>query len=277
MAPEKKSLIDRLIEGYERAKKPIAYAVMILGVLLGTLPSELLPQQLRSITYTAVLLVLALILMEILFELYERIVTERKEVNLINSNQLYSEILGIVANERKVNIKYLALAGRFGWQNVLEKLLNENEPNSLIAKRIQFTIEVALLDPKRCKSDAIFERFDTVESTAPSISRAAELIPKISTADSSLQVYFYDHMPNMLGFLVNDNYLFLTYSYWEYVRGDLVLRAGGSDYFVYNKSDDFGGQEFIRRFTGWFDFIRTTGSSPPTTSSSVDSVGTPAA
>ncbi len=264
MAPEKKSLVDRLIEGYERAKKPIAYAVMILAVLLGTLPSELLPEKVQAISYPAVLLILALILMEILFELYERIVRERKELNLINSNQLYSEILQIVANERKVNIKYLALAGRFGWQNVIEKLLNENDPDSLVAKRAQFTIDIALLNPDRVRSEPLFERFDAVEATARSIARTAKLIPKISAPDSSLELHFYDHMPNMLGFLVNDNYLFLTYTHWEHVRGDLILRAGGSDYFVYDKGDDFGGQEFIRRFNGWFDFICTAGSTPTT-------------
>jgi hypothetical protein len=137
---------------------------MVVAVMLGTLPSELLPQQLRSITYPAVLLVLALILLEILFELYER--SERKELEPIDSNQLYDRILGIVENERKVNIKYLAVAGRVGWQNVLEKLLDENKPDSLIAKRTQFTIEVALLNPEQCKSESILERFDTVESTA---------------------------------------------------------------------------------------------------------------
>jgi hypothetical protein len=92
-----------------------------------------------------------------------------------------------------------------------------------------------------------------------------------------LELYFYDHMPNMLGFLVNDNYLFLTYAHWEHRGGDLVLRAGGSDYFMYNKSDRFGGPEFIKRFTGWFNFIQTTSSSPATASSSIDSLGTPAA
>ncbi len=264
MPPAKKSLVDRLIEGYEKAKKPIAFTVMIVAVMLGSLPDELLPERMRAITNTAVLLALALILMEILFEVYERVVKEKKELNLINSNQLFQEIQDIVIKERKVDIKYLALAGRFGWQNVLEKMLNENEPNSLISKRIEFNIEIALLDPEQAKSDAMFERFDMLESTTRSITKVAKLVPEISTGDSSLQLYFYKHMPNMIGFLVNDNYLFLTYSHWEHVRGELVLRAGGSDYFVYNKNDDFGGQEFIRRFTGWFDFIRATGSSPTT-------------
>ncbi len=59
----------------------------------------------------------------------------------------------------------------------------------------------------------------------------------------------------MLGFLINDNYLFVTYTFWETLHGKLTLRAGGTDYFIYDKNDDFGGQEVIRRFNGWFNYI----------------------
>ena len=62
----------------------------------------------------------------------------------------------------------------------------------------------------------------------------------------------------MLGFLIDDNYLFVTHAYWETLQGNLTLRAGGSDYFVYDKNDDFGGHEVIRRFTGWYEYIKRT-------------------
>ena len=59
----------------------------------------------------------------------------------------------------------------------------------------------------------------------------------------------------MLGFLVNDNYLFVTYAFWENYHGTLTIRGGGTEYFEYNKNDEFGGQEIIRRFNGWFTYI----------------------
>ena len=62
-------------------------------------------------------------------------------------------------------------------------------------------------------------------------------------------------MPNMLGFLVNDNYLFVTYAFWENLHGKMTLRGGGTEYFEYDKNDEFGGQKVIRRFNGWFDYI----------------------
>lgn len=255
-ANDSSSLIHRLIEGYEKAKKPIAYLIMVLAVALGTLPSEFLPSSISSITYSTVLLLLALILMEMLFEIYEKVVKEKKQINQINSTSLYNEISKIVNNEKTVNIKLIGVAGRFGWQNVIEKLLNENDPDSLINNKTRFNISIALIEPKNCEKYDYYERFEVVSTTVKTINKTALTLPEIAEPGSSLDLYLYDHMPNMLGFLINDNYLFLTQTYWEYVRNELVLRAGGSDYFVYNKSDDFGGQELITRFSGWFDFIQ---------------------
>jgi len=255
MKNNKMTMVERLIEGYEKAKKPIAYSVMIIAVFLGALPSEIIPPQFKDITFTSVLLILSLILMEILFELYEKIVKDKSRINQINSNELYDEIQGIVGNEKKVSIKFIGVAGRFGWQNVIEKLLNENDPNSLISNKTQFEIQMALLSPETCNRHKYFERFDAVSIIMKSIQRTAEILPEVAEPNSKLSLHVYDHMPNMLGFLINENYLFLTQTYWEYLRNELVLRAGGSDYFVYNKNDDFGGQELIKRFNGWFEFI----------------------
>lgn len=262
MTMKKPTLVQRLIEGYEVAKKPIAYIMMLIAVLLESLPTVLLPASTRDITYSAVLVVLALILMQILFEVYERVVKDQKKLNIIESNELYSKILDIVSNERKVTIKYLGVAGRHGWTSVLDKLLNENHQDSLIANRTQFNIDVALLNPKaRDANERVYRRFQAVTSIADAVRNSAKHIEEIAEG-SSLRLHFYAHMPNMLGFLVNDNYLFVTYAYWEHFQGELTLRAGGTDYFVYDKNDDFGGQEIIRRFSGWYDFIIESNGNP---------------
>ena len=249
-------MIERLIEGYEEAKKPIAYIIMMAAVIFTTIPIDVLPDKLKYAPM-AVLLVLALIILEILFEIYEKVVKGTRKMNQINSNDLYNEIQGIVGNEKKVSIKLIGVAGRFGWQNVLEKLLNENDPDSLISNRTEFDIKIALIDPKMCKENKYMERFDGVASTIKSIEKTTVELAGIAEKGSKLKLYTYDYMPNMLGVLVDDNYLFLTYTYWEYKSNELFLRAGGSDYFVYDKNDDFGGQELIKRFTGWFEFITT--------------------
>ena len=257
MANQKESLIQRLIEGYEKAKKPIAYIIMILAVTVEALPEELLPESVRGITQTGVLLMLALILMEILFEIYEKVVKERSRVNIVNSNEIFTKIYNIVKNEKKVKIQYIGLAGRHGWQNVIEKMLNENTKESIINK-VKFDIQIALLDPKVCEAEKeIYERFDMVGSISNQIKRKAQSLTEVINNDSKLTLYHYGYMPNMMGFLINENYLFLTNCYWETQRGELALRAGGTDYFIYDKNDAFGGQEFISRFSGWFQYIES--------------------
>lgn len=258
MQRKPKTLIDRLREGYERAKKPIAYLTMLVVVLLQSLPADLLPGRVRETAGTGALIALALILLEMLFEIYEKTVNAPRGVNLINSNDLYRDIREIVADEREVSIQYIGVAGRHGWQNVLEKMLNEHDPDSLTEK-VRFTIEVALVEPALCTpDDPVFSRFEMAGAIARQVRRRAEAIAALPNP-STVALYHYRHMPNMIGILVNHNYLFVTHCWWERQHDGLVLRAGGSDYFVYDKGDDYGGQEVIARFEGWFDYIRESG------------------
>lgn len=258
MTSRKKSLIDRLREGYERAKKPIAYLTMLVVVLVQSLPATLLPETVQEVTSTGALIALALIVLEMLFEIYEKTVKAPRGLNVINSNDLYREIREIVADEREVTIQYLGLAGRHGWQNVLEKMLNEHDPDSL-AEKVRFELEVALVEPERCRpEDPVFGRFEMAGAIARQVRRRAAAIAALPNPPR-LTLYHYDYMPNMIGLLINGNYLFLTYCWWEQQHDGLVLRAGGSDYFVYNKGDDFGGQEVIARFEGWMDYIKQVG------------------
>lgn len=251
----KRTFLERLQEGYEAAKKPIAYIIMLVALGLQSLPPDLLPDGLQQITYTAMILVLALILMEMLFTIYEKVTEEKATLNMIEASELYKSILTIVMNEKNVSIKYIGVAGRIGWTTVLAKLLNENNADSLVANRTKYNVQVALLNPNIQKDSLLYDRFGTVGDVSNQVKNAAKHLPEFSVAGSELDLVHYDHMPNMLGFLINDNYLFITYTFWESLHGKLTLRAGRTDYFVYDKNDDFGGQEVIRRFNGWFNYI----------------------
>ncbi len=66
-----------------------------------------------------------------------------------------------------------------------------------------------------------------------------------------------NYLPNFVGFLVNDNYLFLNTCYWDEAdNNELTFRAGGTEYLVYDKNDEFGGSRYIERFSGWFNYIK---------------------
>lgn len=256
MPIQKPSFLERLKEGYEIAKKPIAYIIMFVALLLQSLPSELMPEPVHDITYTVMILVLALILMQILFVIYENSIKGKKKLNIIGASELYNSILAIVLKEKNVSIKYIGVAGRIGWTNVLAKLINENNPDSLVANRTKFEIDIALLNPSvKDEKNDLFKRFEAVNTISNDVISASEHLPEVALSGSTLRLHHYDHMPNMLGFLVNENYLYVTYAFWEHLHGKLTLRAGGTDYFVYDKNDDYGGQEIIRRFSGWFNYI----------------------
>jgi len=252
---KKKTFVERLKDGYGAAKKPIAYIIMFVAILLQSLPSDLMPKQIQDITYSVMILVLALIIMEMMFTIYEKVTEEKATLNIIESGDLFNSIQAIVLKEKSVSIKYIGVAGRIGWTNVLSNLLNENDADSMVANRTRFNVEVALINPETQGENSNYSRFSTVKDISSQIEAAAKHIPSVSVSGSSLKLFHYDYMPNMLGFLVNDNYLFVTNTFWEKLHGKLTLRAGGTDYFVYDKNDDFGGQEIIRRFNGWFNYI----------------------
>jgi len=251
-----KSLVDRLKDGYEEAKKPLAYFLVLTSVLLETLPSQFIPEQSRTYVYATLLIALALILLEVLFKIYEKSVKNESKFGLIDSNDLHSKILDIVNDEEKVSIKYVGIAGRNGWNTVLQRLLNENDPSSLISNRTDFNIEIALFNPEKVSgSKSEFERFDSVTNITKTIDRVSDYVAE-NISGSKIDIYHYDHMPNMLGFLIDDNYLFTTHAYWEKMYGKMILRGAGTKHLVYDKNDEFGGQEVIKRFYGWFEYIK---------------------
>lgn len=68
---------------------------------------------------------------------------------------------------------------------------------------------------------------------------------------------YYDYMPNFTGFLINDNYLFLNMCFWQDADyKTLMFRGGGTDYFIYDMNDEFGGAYYIERFQSWFKYIQ---------------------
>ncbi len=266
MNNENLTLFDRLKEGYRILKKPIVYLLAGMVIILQSIPADLFPWNTGIYLFGGALLWLGYTLLEMLFEIYEKILTQRKELNIIESDDVYKEVRKIVlgSKDRITNIKCIGVAGRNGWSNVIEKLTQENNEDSLVKNAFKFNIDIALLNQNIWeKNDRSFRRIDDYSKTIDNIQKRSMYLEKNTENGSYLKLHVYDHMPNMIGILVNDNYLFITYSYWEIQEDEWTLRAGGTNYFVYDKNDDFGGQEVINRFLGWFDYIVDHGNVTP--------------
>lgn len=258
MNNENTSLWDRFKLGMQLLKKPLVYFLVFLVIILQILPSDILPFNSGVYLYGTALIWLGYTLLEMLFEIHEKILNQRKELNIIESEKVFSEIKDIILGSKQkiTNIKCIGVAGRNGWTNVIEKLTQENHEDSLLKNSIKFEIDLLLLDPATWEANGLaFRRINDYRNTIENINRRSDFINNSVTNDSYLNLHLYDHMPNVIGLLINDNYLFVTNSYWEVQEGEWVLRAGGTNHFVYDKNDDFGGQEVINRFMGWFNYI----------------------
>ena len=255
-----KSFIDRLKEAYEKAKKPLAFILAISIICVEILSKfSFIPPDIKHAIELTLIATFAGIIMEVLFRIYEKVVSDKGHLKVIKPNDLYDEILNLVKTGKKVNIQCIGVAGRYGWYSVLSRLLDKSNDDSLHEAN-KFEVEVALISPKYYEENKkILERFDAVFPVVEDIKRTQAQLEKQYPNDDhkKINLYFYDHLPNFVGFLINENYLFLNSCYWEELdNNDLMFRAGGTEYLIYDKNDEFGGAKFIERFSGWFNYIK---------------------
>jgi hypothetical protein len=254
------SFLDRLKSAYENGKKPFAYIIILtifsLEVLsnLSIIDAERAGQIERGLIVT-----LSVMMLEILFQVYEKVVAKKTSLNKIGPNALYDEILPLIKNSKHVDIQYIGAAGRHGWNPVLAKLLDKSAASSLHDVN-SFNIEVALIAPEFYESNKLqLTKIDALYPIVNEIKRVGEQLEAQypNTQRRQLDLYFYNYMPNFIGFLIDGNYLFLNTCYWEDADdGSLIFRGGGTDYLVYDKNDEFGGAGYIDRFNGWFNYIK---------------------
>lgn len=174
MNNENTSLWDRFKLGMQLLKKPLVYFLVFLVVILQILPSDILPFNSGVYLYGAALIWLGYTLLEMLFEIHEKILNQRKELNIIESEKVFSEIKDIIlgSKQKLTNIKCIGVAGRNGWTNVIEKLTQENHGDSLLKNSIKFEIDLLLLEPATWEANGLaFRRINDYRNTIENINR----------------------------------------------------------------------------------------------------------
>lgn len=255
-----KSYAQRLQEAYEKAKKPLAYSIIILIFLIGIISRVFdISETIKPYAIMTLLVLILFIIVEILFAIYEKVVSSKGSLKIIKPNHLYDEIINLIKNEKNVNIKCIGVAGRFGWYSVISRLLDKRNDDSLHEAN-SFNIEMALISTEFLgKNDMELERFDALIPVIDDIKRSKKRLETMYPhGDKRLELYHYCYIPNFVGFLINDNYLFFNFCYWEEIsETELYFRGAGTEYIVYDKNDDFGGSRYIERFSGWFSYIKS--------------------
>ena len=195
---------DRLKEAYERAKKPLAY-IIILSMLCIEILSKLsvIPDNIKHKAELSLTVAVAMIIMEVLFRIYDKVVADKGYLKVIKPNDLYDEILNLVKTGKDVKIQCIGVAGRFGWYSVLSRLLDKGNDDSLHEAN-RFNVDIALISPDSYKgNEKILEKFDAVIPVIKDIKRTQEQLLNLYPNDDRkrLNLYHYEHLPNFVGFL----------------------------------------------------------------------------
>jgi len=99
-------------------------AIIFIALLVDVLPGELFPGNSIESIQIGLIFALSLIILEVVFDIYERVKDSNKRIRIIKSNNLLENINRLVENDRTIDIDYVAIAGRHGWSIVLAKFLD---------------------------------------------------------------------------------------------------------------------------------------------------------
>ena len=254
----KEDLYTKLKNVYTDTQKEIAVTVLFIALLVDILPDGIIPSQYDSQLQQGLIFALSLIMVGVLFEILTILKENNTQVETLEYGDLTNSIFKLIENERDIDIKYIAVAGLTGWP-IIANMLDERDARNQLHKR-SVNIEVAVISPQALNLvEKAHARYSGVENTIREVHKFQEKLERNNYKNVTLTLHQYDYMPNFIGFLVNDNYLFSTLAYWEVEDGtenDLVLRGGRRNYIVYDKNDGFGGEFYIKRFKGWFTSIK---------------------
>lgn len=261
MTSSKEKFYVRLRGAFEEYKKEICFLLVILAILIEFIPKEIsdLSPSVKNSAQTSLMFSLLLISIQVLFDIFTKLKDVNKQITIVESADLVDKIYNLAKNESKVEIKYIAVAGATGWGTVLSKILEKTDKYSLLNKKIK--IDIALIDDSILDDmETSRERYASVTTTVKEIKHKIQILQSVKHNDVTINLYRYKHLPNFVGYLVNDNYLFTTVAYWEVEDGsekNLVLRGGRRPHIIYDKNDGFGGAYYIQRFKGWFDYVKS--------------------
>lgn len=254
-----RSIVQKFKSAYHTTKRELvafSASLLVIVLVIDRIPVQLLGKDLASSLKTVTAVFIGLVTLQVLFEIYEKLEKSLSELPVIVANDLLKRIRALVEKDKRVTIDFIGVAGRNGWQKVISYLLDDtDEENSILEKR-EIHIRVALVSESALAQIGDGGRIYTqVGVIAESIASTEERLKRAGYQNVSIELYRYDHLPTILGILVNDNYLFLGHTYWQRDPDcQLKLRGGGQQYIAYDKNDVFGGKFFIERFQGWFAY-----------------------
>lgn len=243
--PRQDSLMIHVRELWKKAKRPIAFGLLILITLAKYTPVQFLQ--------SAAISALGFIIMSHLFELVDLASSSRRRVSFEDVADAKETILQYVreahARDGYVKIQWLGMT-MFNVWSILTFALNELAAESCVT---DLTLEVAMLSSDWLSDNVINPAWTGDRATTTATDIAAYFADKKPGLNWRYQINSYRHMPGIHGGLINGKYLFLGVCQWT---GSGVLQAGECPYYLYTFKD-LEDQKKIEIFSGWFQYCST--------------------
>ncbi len=263
MDNKKKSFTEKIREFYQKSKASLAYILLATILLTQFLPENILHSTIGSFSQLGLFTSFGFLMLEILFEINKQV--SKKETDRLKRYDDWNEALPDakaildrqIEKENIVKIKIIGVSLRHHWyfvKGIIEPLLR-------IGKKVEISLEMAMLGDKfyETHSDIVTEDFeDKYKLSGQAIEKEIKRFKKefndqFQTAKWNIELYKYNHLPNIVGILIDNNYLFTGLTFLK----NGTFRAGGSDYDLYTEDDTFGGHDKIDIFNSWFEYIKS--------------------
>jgi hypothetical protein len=230
---------------YESLRKPLIVILVFLAFVARYLNIP--------ITKDGAMLAAALLLINMLFEIHDLLLKDKAPTRFTRFHGAAIHFRKQVeqrATPRKVlSLKWLGMSMEYGCPFLDDMLSNLKRHH----RRVRIELTVVMIDPEW---PILKELNDTWPSKAQSsVKSMASLLKRIGTDsphDITVELYFYRHVPNWHGFVINDRFVYLSTCSWQEGR----LLGGEVTYELIDAQADNIAAERVKHFLGWFDYCK---------------------
>ena len=242
------SFSQLVMDSYREFRKPAVY-LLVASALIGRYCKI-------PLAIEGSLLAMGVILLQLLFEIHQEMDRQRTFTRFPEFHSAAVHFSDVVRDCSKSNttltIRWLGLTMEYGApyiDNLLRRLKESGDLKSL-------KLEIVMLDPKWSGMVHINRTWPDKASTG--LSTLEDVYRRYcidsNTANVSLRLFKYEHMPNWHGFMINDRHLYLSVCGWM----DGMLLGGENEYELVEGRVSRTDIAKIQLFLGWFKYCQKT-------------------
>jgi len=231
---------------YEQLRKPMIVIAVITAFSAGIYDIP--------IAQSAALLAAALLLVELLFDISDRLTIAKRGVRFLRIHDAALHFREAVEKRavsgKLVSVKWLGMSMEYG-SSLLDDMVSSLKN---VHKHLRIQLTIVMLDPD-------WEHLKDINTSWPMKAQAhleniKLLVDRLATEfpeqNITVNVYLYSHMPNWHGFVLDDRYGYISTCSWHGKR----LLGGENPYELIDGQQDDINAEKLYQFLSWFDYCK---------------------